>query len=64
MGHGVSTMTMTDNRVYIDINGVEVETHSDFEGDTIPAVIMEGPLMGYEILIPRNRIGVLQRWKG
>tara|TARA_B110000858_G_C17494634_1_gene333220 strand:- start:422 stop:577 length:156 start_codon:yes stop_codon:yes gene_type:complete len=47
-------MTMTDNRVYIDINGVEVETHSDFEGDTIPAVIMEGPLMGYEILISRK----------
>jgi len=44
-----------DQRVYITVgsDATEVECDMSFTEDQLPCVIMEGPLMGFEIMLDR-----------
>lgn len=44
-----------DQRVYITVaSDTEVECDMSFTEDQLPCVIMDGPLMGFEIMLDRS----------
>jgi len=47
-----------DKRVYIIINGIELECDMDLENDLghVPCLILEGDLKGYELLLDAEYI--------
>ena len=44
---------VSDQRVYITIEGVEIECDMSFTTPDFPCVIMSGPLAGFEIVLDK-----------
>lgn len=44
---------VSDQRVYITIEGVEIECDMSFTTTDFPCVIMSGPLAGFEIVLDK-----------